>query len=71
MKDYSEKGKSVEYKFLQIHFKGIVEFFDPEIQKYKIKVNEWIGKGYPHLFYYMPKESLNLNEQVSELLDNQ
>lgn len=58
MKDFSEKGIEVEYEFLQINFKGTIEWFDPEIQKYKIKVNEWIGKGYPHLFYYSNRENL-------------
>lgn len=65
MKDYSEKGQLVEYKFLQIHFKGIVEWFDPEIQKYKIKVNEWNGKGYPHLYRFESMDNLKFLTEES------
>ena len=64
MKDYSEKGKIVEYKFLQIHFKGEIEFFATEIQKYKIKVNAWIGKGYPHLYRFERIKDLKFIHQI-------
>lgn len=64
--DYSKKGIEVEFKFLQVHFKGIVELFDPSISKYKIKVTEWLGRGYPHLIYY--SDEINLifkNKNIS------
>ena len=48
-------GKKIHYKKL-IEFKGEVISFDKQTNKYKIKVTEWIGKGYPHLFYYLSEE---------------
>lgn len=57
IKDYSEAGKRIHYKSV-IEFKGTIEYFDSEIHRYKIKIDEWIGKGYPHLYYYITKKQL-------------
>lgn len=47
----------IHYKGL-IEFKGEVLYFDEVLQKYKIKVTEWLGRGYPHLVYYLTKEEI-------------
>lgn len=51
-------GKKIYYK-CGIKFKGEVVSFDKSIQKFKIKVTEWIGKGYPHLNYWLTEEEIN------------
>lgn len=50
--------KQIHYKNI-IEFKGTVVTFDPSIQKYKINVTEWIGRGYPHLVYWLTEEQIN------------
>lgn len=58
MKDYSENGTEIDYECLQIKFKGKIEFFDSEIQKYRIKIYEWGGRGYPHFYYHLTKKEI-------------
>lgn len=50
-------GKKIHYKSL-IEFKGIVQKYDLRCDKYQIKIFEWIGKGYPHLYYYLSKKEM-------------
>ena len=61
--DYSKKGLEVQYQFLKIAFRGNIEYFDPKIGQYKIKVSNWFGEGYPHLFYYSKSQFLIFNEK--------
>lgn len=54
----------IHYKHMGIEFKGI--FLKEVYGKYKIQVTEWIGEGYPHLYYYLTKEEFDkYKEHVS------
>lgn len=58
MIDYLEKGKWVRYENLSIVFEGIISYFDPSIQMYRVEVKKWVGRGYPHLVYWSVKDKL-------------
>ena len=53
-------NKKVHFK-KGIEFKGTVVSYDEKIQKFKIKIDEWIGKGYPHLIYWLTEEEIQLS----------
>lgn len=49
----------------KIHYKGLVEFTGVIVavvyDHYKIKVKEWLGKGYPHLIFYLTEDMIIKN----------
>lgn len=47
----------IHYKHLGIEFKGI--FLKEIYGKYQIQVTQWMGKGYPHKYYYLTKEEFD------------
>lgn len=56
-------NNKIHYKY-GIEFKGTIVSFNEKLQKYRIRITEWIGKGYPHLEYHLTEEEIRTRSSV-------